>query len=412
MRLHRLPSGVTLLGIKAARELLAGVVHKTPLHFSHTFSRMTGSEVYLKCENLQRSGSFKLRGAYVKIAKLTVKEKRKGVVAASAGNHAQGVALAAARAGIRATVVMPRHAPITKVMATKGYGARVILWGETYDDAKARALHLHRKTGATYIPAFDDYDVIAGQGTVGLEILEELPDCDALVVPIGGGGLVSGVALGAKESRPEIKVYGVQAKGAASLPLSLEKGRLVSLDRVETIADGIAVKKPGQLTFPLIQRYVDGIATVDDDEIASTILLLLERSKLLVEGAGAVGLAALLNGKLSLSGKKVVVVLSGGNIDIPLLSRILEKGLAKAGRYLRLEVPLQDRPGALKEFLAVVARAEANVISVEHDRLDPRMPINRVEVYLTVETRDTSHGEELLEALREKGYEVRIGPGG
>lgn len=398
---------VTLSMIREARRHLKGIVHRTPLEHSRTFSRLANCRAALKCECLQRSGSFKVRGAYVRVARLTPRERRGGVVAASAGNHAQGVALAAGLAGVPATVVMPRHAVLAKVMATEEYGAKVIQSGETYDDAKEAAQCLARRTGASLIPAFDDPWVIAGQGTVGLEICEDMPDCDAIVVPTGGGGLLAGVAVAAKELRRGIQVFGVQAPEAAAFPPSLRQGRPVRIPEVHTIADGIAVRRPGEITFPLVRRLVDDVVTVDEGEIASTILLLLERAKLVVEGAGAVALAAIVHGRLPLQGKKAVAILSGGNIDINLLSRILEKGLARAGRFLRMAVPLQDRPGALKELLAVVARADGNIISISHDRLDPRMPVDRVEVALTVETRDTAHGRRMLGALRRAGYRVR-----
>jgi len=398
---------VTLSMIREARRHLKGIVHRTPLEHSRTFSRLANCRAALKCECLQRSGSFKVRGAYVRVARLTPRERRGGVVAASAGNHAQGVALAAGLAGVPATVVMPRHAVLAKVMATEEYGAKVIQSGETYDDAKEAAQGLARRTGASLIPAFDDPWVIAGQGTVGLEICEDMPDCDAIVVPTGGGGLLAGVAVAAKELRRGIQVFGVQAAEAAAFPPSLRQGRPVRIPEVHTIADGIAVRRPGEITFPLVRHLVDDVVTVDEGEIASTILLLLERAKLVVEGAGAVALAAIVHGRLPLQGKKAVAILSGGNIDINLLSRILEKGLARAGRFLRMAVPLQDRPGALKELLAVVARADGNIISISHDRLDPRMPVDRVEVALTVETRDTAHGRRMLGALRRAGYRVR-----
>lgn len=394
--------------IREARRLLKGVVHRTALEHSRTFSRLADCEVALKCECLQRAGSYEVRGAYVRVARLAPRERRRGVVAASAGNHAQGVALAAGLAGVPATVVMPRHAALAKVMATEEYGARVVQTGETYDDAETQARALARRTEACLIPAFDDPWVIAGQGTVGLEICEDCPDCDAIVVPTGGGGLLAGVAVAARGLRRGIRIFGVQAAGAAAFPPSLRQGRPVRIPEVHTIADGIAVRRPGNITFPLVRDLVEDVVTVEDGEIASTILLLLERSKLVVEGAGAVALAALLHGRLPLRGKRVVAILSGGNIDINLLSRILEKGLARAGRYLRMEVPLQDRPGALKELLAVIARADGNIIAISHDRLDPRMPVDRVEVALTVETREVTHGRRMLAALRRAGYRVRM----
>jgi len=396
-----------LAAIRDAGALLRGVVHRTPLSLSATFSRLVGAPVHLKTENLQRSGSFKVRGAYVCIRRLGAAERGKGVVAASAGNHAQGVALAAAAAKLQATILMPRHAPMAKVMATEGYGARVLLQGETYDEAAERAKALAAETGATYIHAFDHPDVIAGQGTVGLEIAEDLPEVGTVVVPVGGGGLVSGVAVAVKGLRPGARVVGVQAEGAAALLASRRAGQPVTLEDPSTIADGIAVKRPGSLTFEIIQRTVDDLVTVSDEEIASTILLCLERGKLLVEGAGAAALAALLHGRVKPEPAPAVAILSGGNIDSNFLTRILSKGLAKAGRYLQLEVPVVDRPGALKALLAVVAEEQVNVVSVSHDRLDPRVPVDRVEVYLTLETRDAAHARRLLQALRRQGYAVR-----
>ncbi|MBI4391934.1 MAG: threonine ammonia-lyase [candidate division NC10 bacterium] len=396
-----------LAAIRDAAALLQGVVHRTPLARSATFSRLVGAAVHLKCENLQRSGSFKVRGAYVRIRRLGVAERAKGVVAASAGNHAQGVALAAAAAGLPATIVMPRHAPMAKVMATEGYGARVLLHGESYDEAAERAKALAAEAGATYIHAFDHPDVIVGQGTVGLEIVEGLPDVGTVVVPVGGGGLISGVAIAVKGVRPQARVVGVQAEGAAAFVASRRAGHPVVLEHPSTIADGIAVKRPGSLTFEIVERTVDDLVTVSDEEIASTILLCLERAKVLVEGAGAAALAALLHGRVKAEPAPVVAILSGGNIDMNFLTRILGKGLAKAGRYLQLEVPVMDRPGALKALLAVVADEQANVVSVSHDRLDPRGPVDRVEVYLTLETRDAAHARRLLQALRKEGYAVR-----
>lgn len=396
-----------LAAVREAAALLRGVVHHTPLAPSATFTRLVGSPVHLKCENLQRSGSFKVRGAYVHIRRLAAADRGKGVVTASAGNHAQGVALAAAAAQLQATILMPRYAPMAKVMATEGYGARVLLEGETYDEAAERAKALAAETGATYIHAFDHPDVIAGQGTVGLEIAEDLPGVGTVVVPVGGGGLVSGVAIAVKGVQPRARVVGVQAEGAASFVASRRAGQPVTLEGPSTIADGIAVKRPGSLTFEIVQRTVDDLVTVSDEEIASTILLCLERGKVLVEGAGAAALAALLHGRVKAEPAPAVAILSGGNIDINLLTRILSKGLAKAGRYLQLEVPVMDRPGALKALLAVVAAEQANVVSVSHDRLDPRVPVDRVEVYLTLETRDAAHARRLLQALRRHGYAVR-----
>jgi threonine dehydratase len=399
---------LNLSQIKSARNLLKGVAYNTSLRTSQTFSRLTEQEIYFKCENLQRTGSFKIRGALNFIHHLSAQAKARGVAAASAGNHAQGVALAAAGAKTNATIVMPLRASLAKITATKGYGARVILYGETFDEAKARAKELAQDKGLTFIPAFDHPRVIAGQGTIALEILEALPDCRAIIVPVGGGGLIAGIAYAAKHVNPKVKILGVQAQGAAAVVESLKKGKVVSLSAAATLADGIAVKTPGKITFPLISKYVDEVVTVDDEEIASAILLLLERSKMLVEGAGAAGVAALMYNKFKLAPRqKTAVLISGGNIDINILSRIVEKGLVKSGRYLRLQMPLVDRPGALKELLEIIARAQANILSIYHDRLDPTLPIERVEVIITVEVRDHEHGSSLIKNLEGRGYEVR-----
>lgn len=399
---------LNLAMIKNARRVLKDAAYNTSLRTSQTFSRLTGQEIYFKCENLQRTGSFKVRGATNFIHHLSAKEKVRGVVAASAGNHAQGVALAASLAKTPATIVMPLRATIAKVMATKSYGAKVILHGETFDEAKLRAKQIAREKGLTFIPAFDHAEVIAGQGTIALEILEALPDCQAIVVPIGGGGLIAGIAYAAKHLNPKIKILGVQARGVAVVVESLKRGKVVALPSAATLADGIAVKTPGKITFPLIQKYVDEAVTVDDEEIASAILLLLERSKMLAEGAGAAAVAALMYNKFNLPpGRKVAVVVSGGNIDINILSRIVEKGLVKSGRYLRLQMPLVDRPGALKELLGIIAQTQANILTIHHDRLDPTLPLERVEVIITVEVRDHQHGSQLIQSLEHKGYEVR-----
>jgi len=391
---------------KAARRL-EGVIHPTPLDFSATFSRLTGSQVYLKLENLQKTGSFKIRGAYNKICTLDEASRQKGVIAASAGNHAQGVAYAATRAGITALVVMPENAPVTKVTATQGYGARVVLAGEDYDQAFAHALALQKETGAAFIHSFDDSEIIAGQGTIALELLAGLPDLDAVVVPVGGGGLIAGIALAAKTLRPAVKVIGVQAKSAPAVYLCFHQRESAPPPAGRTIADGINVRRPGRLTSELIARFVDDVVLVDEEEIAEAILLLLERSKLVVEGAGAVGLAALLHGKISLPGKKVAVVLSGGNVDINIVSIIIERGLVKSGRRLRVSVLLPDQPGSLSRLLALLAAARANLISVSHDRIKPEVPLREAEVNLVLETRDQDHRHLILDTLAQNGYQVK-----
>ena len=395
---------------KAARRL-EGVIHPTPLDFSATFSSLTGSRVYLKLENLQKTGSFKIRGAYNKICTLDEASRQKGVIAASAGNHAQGVAYAAARAGITALVVMPENAPVAKVTATQGYGARVVLAGEDYDRAFAHALALQKETGAVFIHSFDDPEIIAGQGTLALELLAGLPDLDAVVVPVGGGGLIAGIVLAAKALRPAAKVFGVQAKSAPAVYLQFHQ----QLPRQEgksspggrTIADGINVHRPGKLTGELISRFVDDVVLVNEEEIAEAILLLLERSKLVVEGAGAAGLAALLHGKISLPGKKVAVVISGGNVDINIVSIIIERGLVKSGRRLKVSVLLPDQPGSLSRLLVLLAAARANLISVSHDRIKPEVPLKEAEVDLVLETRDAAHRQCILDVLVQNGYEVK-----
>ncbi len=393
--------------IWSARELLRGRIGETPMLHSRTFSTMSGAEVYLKAENLQRAGSFKIRGAVNTIARLSPDQRQHGVITASAGNHAQGVAIAAQTAGIPCTIVMPEGAPLAKIVATQGYGAQVVLHGAAYDDAYAHACQLQAETGATFIPAFDDPHIIAGQGTLGLEIMDAVPAADAIIVPIGGGGLISGIAIAAKSLRPDVEIIGVQASGADSARRSLEAGEIVALPRVNTLADGISTKRPGTLTFSIIQRYISRIVTVDDDEIASAILLLLERCKLLVEGAGAVGIAALLKpGLLALEGKRVVVLLSGGNIDMNLVGRFIEYGLGTQGRVVGLYTLIMDRPGELHAYLAAIAEMGVNVRDVHHRRALPLLPIQMVEVELTVETRNRAHADQMIAALRERGYQV------
>ena len=397
---------VTIADIWEAHKLLKSHLHHTPLAASRTLHDITGAEIYLKAENMQRSGSFKVRGASYKLSRLSEEEYRRGVIAASAGNHAQGVAIAAAQYKIPCTIVMPETAPLVKVMATQGYGASVVLHGFNYDDAYQRCLELQEETGATFVHAFDDPDVIAGQGTLGLEMLSDLPDADAIVVPIGGGGLIAGIAIAARALRPNITIIGVQAAGASSCRTSLDAGELCTLPTITTIADGIAVKRPGELTFSLIQRLVDDVILVNDEEIIAAVLLLMERNKLLVEGAGAAGVAALLSGTLELKGKKVIVPLTGGNIDINLVGRFIEHGLAAAGRYFVIHTCLTDRPGELMRLLNIIAEMRINVIDVRHQRISSRLPIMQREETLTLETRDRAQCEQLLQRLREAGYVV------
>jgi threonine dehydratase len=402
---------LTLQDIKRAQQELQGLVRHTPLYHSPNLSAEYGMPIYLKAENLQRAGSYKVRGAFYKMLNLSEEEKARGVIAASAGNHAQGVALAAQHLGIKATICMPEGAPITKVEATLKYGAEVVLHGLTYDDAFAKAKELAQEHGYTFIPGFDDPYIVAGQGTVGLEILADLPDVSTVFVPIGGGGLISGVAMAIKEQRPDVRIIGVQAAGAPAMYLSHQQGSLVATDSVRTIADGIAIKRPGTLNFACIQKYVDEIVLVDEEEIAHGILVLLERAKLVVEGAAAVGLAALLFGKVKDVAGPVAVVLSGGNIDVNILSRIIERGLVKAGRYVRLTTFVPDRPGGLQRLLAILAQAGANVIEVHHERWLNKVTIGEVEIDLALETKSHGHVDQIMETLRLEGYEVhRVNP--
>lgn len=399
-------ASVTIADIWQAHKFLKPVIHHTPLMHSRTFSEMTGADIYLKCEHMQRSGAFKVRGAYYKMSRLSEEQYQAGVIAASAGNHAQGVAIAAAQQHIPCTIVMPENAPLAKVTATQGYGAQVVLHGATYDDAYQHCCELQQQSGATFIPAFDDPDIIAGQGTLGLEMLNDLPEADALVVPIGGGGLISGIAIAARALKPDITIIGVQAAGAASCRVSLETGSPETLPAISTIADGIAVKRPGTVTFPIIQRLVDEVVVVNDEEIINAVLLLMERSKMMVEGAGAAGLAALLSGAVDLKGKKVLVPLTGGNIDINLVGRFIEHGLAAAGRYFVIHTRLNDRPGELMRMLAIISEMRINMIDVRYQRLSNRLPIMQREETITLETRDRAQCEELLRRLRAAGYMV------
>ncbi len=399
-------TSVTIADIWEAYKLLKPRLHHTPLAPSRTLRDITGADIYLKAENMQRSGSFKVRGASYKISRLSKEEYSRGVIAASAGNHAQGVAIAAAQYNVSCTIVMPETAPLAKVTATQGYGAEVVLHGFTYDDAYQYCLELQQETGATFIHAFDDPDIIAGQGTLGLEMLSDLPDADALIVPIGGGGLIAGITIAARALRPNIKIIGVQAEGAAGCRASLDAGELRTLPSIATIADGIAVKRPGTLTFPIIQNLVDDVVMVNDEAIIGAVLLLMERSKMLVEGAGAAGVAAMLSGVVKLDGKRVLVPLTGGNIDINLVGRFIEHGLATAGRYFVIHTRLTDRPGELMRLLAIISEMRINVIDVRHQRISSRLPIMQREETLTLETRDRAQCEQLLQRLRAAGYVV------
>lgn len=364
------------------------------------------AQVYLKPENLQHTGAFKLRGAYYKISQLTPEEKEKGVIACSAGNHAQGVALSATANGIKSLICLPAGAPISKVEATKALGAEVCMVPGVYDDAYAKAIELQKEHGYTFVHPFNDPLVIAGQGTIGLEILEEMPDVEAVVVPIGGGGLIAGVAFAIKTLNPNVKVYGVQAEGAPSMAKSIKDNERVHLDSVSTIADGIAVKEPGDLTYDLCKKYVDEVVTVNDDEIAAAILKLIEQQKLVAEGAGAVSVAAVMFDKLPIKGKKVVCVVSGGNIDVTSLNRVITRGLVKSGRDCTIEIHLSDKPGQLSKVCSVLGDLGANILSVQHERNSSNTQINGCTLRVEMETLNNKHINEIKKGLREAGYEV------
>ncbi|HEY0530200.1 MAG TPA: threonine ammonia-lyase [Actinoplanes sp.] len=400
---------LTLKDIEAARELLTGIVNTTPLIESRPISDAIGRMTLLKCENQQRAGSYKVRGAYTRISRLAPEERRRGVVAASAGNHAQGVALAAGLLGIESTVFMPEGAPLPKVTATKGYGASIEYAGTSVDDALEAAYSFARETGAVLIHPFDHPDVIAGQGTVGLEILDQCPEAATIITAVGGGGLISGVAVAARALRPDIRIIGVQASGAAAYPPSLAAGEPQRLSSGATIADGIAVMRPGDLPFAHVSTMVDEVVTVTDDELCTALLMLLERHKMVVEPAGGAAVAALLTGAhVPEPEGPVVAILSGGNIDPMLLMRVIEHGLASAGRFLRLAVRCGDRPGELARLLAGIAEQRANVVDVAHSRQSPRLNFGEVEVALSVETRGADHSAGLISVLRASGYRVSL----
>ena len=391
-----------------ARELLRGVVIETPVETSRWLSDRVGAPVVLKCENLQRTGSFKSRGAYVRISRLSPEERARGVVAASAGNHAQGVALAAQMLDIKSTVFMPEGAPIPKERATRGYGAEVIFAGTVLEDSLAAARQYAEETGAVFIHPFDHSDIIAGQGTVGLELLEQVPDVRTVVVPTGGGGLLAGIALAIKARRPDVRVVGVQAEGAAAYPGSLQAGEPRQLPSMKTMADGIAVGLPGELTFAAVRDYVDEIKTVSEESISRALLALLERAKLVVEPAGAVGVAALLDEPAAFEGP-IAVVLSGGNVDPLLLGRVIRHGLAAAGRYLALRLIIPDTPGTLARLLTEIADAGANVAEVMHARSNPVVGTDEVEVLVQLETRGEAHARTLVDRLAQRGYRTVSG---
>src|SRR5512138_331842 len=397
---------VTLQDVQAALGRIRDRIYLSPCARSETFSRLTGTDAHLKLENLQMTGAYKERGALNKLLLLDAAERDRGLIAASAGNHAQAVAYHAGRLGVKATIVMPEATPIMKVANTRAHGARVVLHGANYDEAYAEARRLEGVERLTFVHPFDDPDVIAGQGTVALEILEQEPETDAIVVPVGGGGLASGVAVAVKALRPGAKVIGVETEVLPSMLQALEAGHPVTLEPANTVADGIAVKRAGDLTFELVRRYVDEIVTVSEEEIASAILYLLEREKTVVEGAGAVGVAALMNHKVAgIEGRRVVALVSGGNIDVNVVARVIERGLVRDGRLVRIVVALQDRPGQLAKVSAVVATHRANVIEVHHSRAFSHR-FGDTTLQLTLETRGLDHVEEILRALRERGYQV------
>ena len=395
---------LTIDSIYRAKRTLEGVIRKTDVIYAPKLA--LGAELYLKTENLQITGSFKVRGAYYKMTCLSKEEKARGVVACSAGNHAQGVALAAQKSGIKAVICLPDGAPISKVEATKSYGAEVCLVEGVYDDAYQKALQLRDEKGYTFLHPFNDEEVIAGQGTIGLELLEQLPDLDAVIVPIGGGGLISGIAYAVKTLNPNVKVYGVEAKGAPSMKNAVEHGGIEELTSVSTIADGIAVKKPGDLTYELCSKYVDEIVTVSDDEISAAILALMEQHKLVTEGAGAVGVAAAMFNKIDLKGKKAVCLLSGGNIDVTIFSRVIKRGLLMSGRSCQLMIELMDKPGQLKNVSRIIADLGGNVTSVHHERANEGSDVNGCYLRIVLETRNYEHIAEIKQALRDFGFKL------
>jgi len=404
-------AGPTLAEFEEARERVSGVVDVTPMETARFLSDGLGSPVLLKCENLQRTGSYKIRGAYNRLSRLTDEEKARGVVAASAGNHAQGVAFAARELGIKATIFMPVGVALPKLQATKGYGAEVVLRGHTVEEPLRAAAEFAEATGAVFIPPFDHWDVVAGQGTLGLEILDQVPDVDTVIIPIGGGGLISGVSSAIRQASAltgrTVRIIGVQAANAAPYPVSITNGYVTEVTTRPTIADGINVARPGALNFDIIKDTVDEIIVVDEDLIAQAMLLLMERGKLVVEPAGAVGVAALLS-ELVYDAGKTVVILSGGNIDPLMMARVINHGLAASERYLKLRIPLPDRPGQLARIAALVAEANSNVVEVLHTRHTGGMQISEVELELHIETRGPDHAEEVLGKLRDEGYEPRV----
>ncbi|MGL5124338.1 MAG: threonine ammonia-lyase [Fusobacteriaceae bacterium] len=397
---------VNLEMIKTAQEILKSVIRKTPMINCLWMSEKTGNKVYFKMENLQKTGSFKIRGAVNKIANLTNEEKKRGIIASSAGNHAQGVALGAKAQGIKATIVMPSTAPMAKVTATKSYGAEVILWGEVYDDAYNKACEIQKETEAVFIHPFDDDYVIAGQGTIGLEILEELPELEVVVVPIGGGGILSGIAIALKSLKPSIRIIGVQTANVPSMQEALKMGYPIEIKATTTIADGIAVKKSGNKTFEIIKKYIDEIITVSEDEIADAVLYMMEKNKVMTEGAGAIAAAGILSGKIKAKDKNICGIISGGNIDINLMDRIINRALFNQGRRYEFKTRVQDKTGELQKFLDVIKDNKANILSLDMNMFEESFALNTQEIKIIVECFNCEHKKEILNAVKEKGYLV------
>lgn len=391
-----------------ARKILGNVVRKTPLEYSNTFSRLTNCKLYLKEESLQKTGAFKVRGAYMKINSLSKEQKQRGVISASAGNHGQGVAYASSMQKIPCTIVMPVNASPAKVSATRSYGADVILHGVLYDQSWEKAQEIAKEEGRTVIHAFDDPHVIAGNGTIGLEILEDLPDLDAIYLPIGGGGLAAGVTVAVKSKKPKVKVIGVQSKAFPAMKTSIDKGRIVESSNGSTIADGISVKRPGELTFKILEEYVDDIVTVGDNEIVKAMFLLMERTKLVVEPAGAAGLAYLISNGNPFKDKKVVTVLTGGNVDMYLLGQIVSKGLLETGRMLKISIQLIDRPGELKNVVDSIVANRVNIVEVLHDRLSQDVAVGKAKVTLSLETEDDEHTKRLIKFLKQNNIDFKV----
>lgn len=399
-------SEVSLRNIVAARERIRGFIYDSPCRRSAELSQATGHPIQLKLDNQQRTGAFKERGALNKILTLSDAEKRRGVIAASAGNHAQAVAYHASLHGIRAKIVMPLMTPLVKVTATRGFGAEVILHGANYDEAYAHAMQLREEQGLTFLHAFDDIEVINGQGSIGLEVMEQVPGLETIVVPIGGGGLISGVACAVRETNPKIRIIGVETERLPSMLRAIEAGKPVNIPAQATIADGIAVRRAGDITFPLVRRYVDEIVTVDEEEIANAILVLLEKEKTLAEGAGAVAVAALLQQKIGLDGKVTAALVCGGNIDVSLLAKIIERGLAKDGRRMRLRIHLVDRPGTLHQLTEIIATHRANIVETQYDRTYYGVNLGETAIDISLEMRGPEHIRELLDALAAADYKL------